>query len=335
MTEKNDDPNEQQTFLSDHEDLLNSINVKAETPADQPEAVEPVEEAPEEQPETVEKTPEITAAEEEAPAVESPVIEEPAPETTPEPAEEPPVAEPLPETRKPATTAGPNKLGGKKKKKKTPVQSQHSPQHEEQLKKQALEQTEVKEVLNFLLKYAKPAIIAIVAICALFLVNSFFRNTRLNKDADADAALVQAGSMEALQEVVDKYASTPTGPFALMSLARDKFQAGQVDEAEVLYTRFTEKHGRHELAAQAELNLITCKETKGQLDEAQALYGTFEKSHETSFLAPVALMNQARCLEALNRLEEARIAYEDIGAKYPTWAGPADAKLKVLLGKIK
>lgn len=302
MTEKNDDPNEQQTFLSDHENMLNSISAKAETSTDQPEAVEPVEETPEEQPETVEETP---------------------------------VAETLPETRKPATTAGPNKLGGKKKKKKNPVQSQHSPQHEEQLKKQALEQSEVKEVLTFLLKYAKPAIIAIVAVCAFFLLNGFFRNNRVGKEIAADTALMQANSMEALQEIVDKYASTPTGPFALMSLARDKFQEGQIDEAEALYTHFTEKHGSHELAAQAELNLITCKETKGQLDEAQALYGKFGKSHETSFLAPVALMNQARCLEALDRLEEARIAYEDIGAKYPVWARPADAKLNVLLGKMK
>ena len=332
MTEQKDDSNEQQTFLSDHEDLLKSIHKKAKIPDEQPEAVEPVEETPE----VVEEKEE---EEEEVPVVESPMIEEPTPEPAPEP--EPPVktpvAETLPATRKPASTTGPNKLGGKKKKKKTPVHPQHSPQHEEQLKKQVLEQQEVKEVLTFFSKYAKPAVIGVVAISVIFLTNALFRNNRLKKEAAADTALMQAGSVEELQIIVDKYASTPSEPFALMRLALEKFQDGQIEEAEGLYKRFIEKHGNHELAAQAKLNLITCKESKGQLNEAQALYGTFAKEHETSFLAPSAMMSQARCLEALNQPEEARIVYEDIGAKYPnpTWARPAASKLKVLLGKME
>ena len=47
---------------------------------------------------------------------------------------------------------------------------QHSPQHEDLLKKQSLEQQEVKEVLNFIKKYAKPAAIVVITVCALFLV---------------------------------------------------------------------------------------------------------------------------------------------------------------------
>ena len=151
----------------------------------------------------------------------------------------------------------------------------------------------------------------------------------------ADTALMHAQGTADLQSIVDDYASTPSGPLALMELAREKFNAGQFDEAETLYTRFTKKHGDHELAAQAELNLITCKEAKGQLGDAHLLYGEFAKNHAGSYLVPSAMMGRARCLEALDLLDEAQIAYEDIMVNFPetTWSRIAEANLKVVLGR--
>jgi len=236
------------------------------------------------------------------------------------------------------TAPGLNKLNGKKKK-KAPLQPQHSPehspQHEEVLKKQALEQREVKEVLVFLQKYAKPTAIAIIAICVIVLADKFFKAQRHTKEATADTALIHAQSTEDLQAIVDDYASTPAGPLALMVLAREKFNEGQFDEAETLYTRFTKKHGGHELAAQAELNLVTCKEAKGQLGDAHLLYGEFVKKHAGSYLVPSAMMSQARCLEALDQLDEAQIAYEDIIVNFPetSWSRVAEANLKTVLSK--
>jgi len=218
---------------------------------------------------------------------------------------------------------------------KPPQQQRHSPQHQDVLKQQALEQQEVKEVLVFLQKYAKPAAIAIVVICVVVLADKFFKAQRHKKEAMADTALMHAQGTADLQSIVDDYASTPSGPLALMELARGKFNAGQFDEAETLYTRFTKKHGDHELAAQAELNLITCKEAKSQLGDAHLLYGEFAKKHEGSYLVPSAMMGRARCLEALDLLDEAQIAYEDIMVNFPetTWSRIAEANLKVVLGR--
>lgn len=214
-------------------------------------------------------------------------------------------------------------------------EKQHSPQHEALLKKKAFEQQEVKEVLTFIQKYAKPATIALVVVCAIVLADRFFKSQRHMKEVIADAELMQARSAQDLQAVVDDYAATPAGPIALMGLAREKFNTGLFDEAEALYTTFVKKHAHHELTDQAKLNLIACKEAKGQLGDAHLLYGEFAKQHKGSYLEPEARMGQARCLEALGQLPEAQIAYEDIIVNFPesSWAQQAEANLKRVLGK--
>jgi TolA-binding protein len=213
---------------------------------------------------------------------------------------------------------------------------EHSPQHEELLKKQALEQQEVKEVLVFLQKYAKPAATAFVLICVFVLVNRFFKTQRLNKEAKADAALLQAQSAEDLQAVIDEYASTPSAPLALMELAKNKFNSGRIGEAEELFNTFVKQYKKHSLAIQAELNLITCKEVQGQLSDAHLLYDTFaDKYSDNTFVAPIAFTGKARCLEALGQLDEAQLVYEDIVVNYPdsTWAESANASLRLIAGK--
>jgi len=319
--EKKDDLNEQQTFLNGHEDLLKSINEKEDASDEQ---TDPAEEAPVVEP-VVEEKPVAKEEISETVAEEVPVIAE----GEPEPAVEAPDTEPLPKTQRPVGI-------GKKKKKKIPQQHpRHSPQHEELLKQQALEQQEVKEVLVFFRKYAKPAAIAIVVVCAIVLADKFFKSQRYKKEAAADTALMNAQGTADLQGIIDDYASTPTAPLALMELAREKFNAGQFDEAKELYSRFAKKHGGHELAVQAELNLITCKEAEDQFGEAHLLYGEFAKKHAGSYLAPSAMMSQARCLEALSQLDEAQIAYEDIIVNFPetSWSRIAEANLKTVLGK--
>jgi TolA-binding protein len=212
---------------------------------------------------------------------------------------------------------------------------QHSPQHEELLKKQALEQQEVTEVLVFIKKYIKPIAIALVVVCVITLTNRFFKGQRVQKEAAADSALMQARSVDDLQKVLNDYPSTLAEPKALMRLALEKFNAGQTTEAELLYIQFVKEHGDHELATQAELNLIICKEAQDQLGDAHLLYGEFAAKHAESFLAPVALMGKARCLEALDLLDEAQVAYEDIIVNFPetSWGQIAEANLKVVLRK--
>ncbi len=216
-------------------------------------------------------------------------------------------------------------------------EKQHSPQHEELLKKQSLEQQEVKEVLNFITKYAKPTAIFVIAVCAFFLVNRFFKSSRLQKEIKADSALLQASSASDYQAILDDYGSTPSAPLALMGVARQTFHAGQYAGADALYGKFVKKYGNHEMAVQAEFNQITCREAQGQIGDAHLLYGEFVKKHKDSYLAPLAMISQARCLESLSLLADAKQVYEDLVFSYPgsSWAQMAEANLTVVESKLK
>jgi TolA-binding protein len=319
--EKNDDVKEQQTFLNEHEELLESIHSKKDTdespPKSEQESLGSVTET--EEIEVDDETPKTDAHEPEA----QPEVEEtPTPARKPEPAVEASIEEPAAEMLAPSD-------------KEKPPQPHHSPHHEEVLKRQALEQSEVKEVLVFFKKYAKPAAIVLALACIFILVDKSLKSSRFKKEAKADAALMTAFDIGALQAVLDNYPSTPSGPLALMELAKEQFNAGQVDVAEALYSRFSKDYEGHELADQASLNLITCKMAKGQYADAHRLYGEFAQMHADSYLTPAALMGQARCLESLGQLEEAQIAYEDVIVNYPNtvWANDADFKLKAVLAR--
>lgn len=199
-------------------------------------------------------------------------------------------------------------------------------QHKEAAQQRALEQSEVKEVLVFFRRYAKPAAAVVILICALFLFDSFLKKRKHGTEIAADAALMDARSEEQLREVAETYASTAAGPFAVMELARQTFNSGDYVAAATLYEDFLRKYSRHELAGQAALNLINCKEAEGRFDEAEALYRSFAEEHAESYLAPAAHLGRGRCLEALGRLDEARTVYEDMMVAYPDsgWARMAE-----------
>lgn len=215
-------------------------------------------------------------------------------------------------------------------------EKQHSEQHEALLKKQALEQQEVKEVLAFFQKYSKPAIVVIIAICAIILSNRLIQTQRQSKELKADTALTLAQTPEALMAIYEDYSSTPAAPLALMSLAKGKFNNGLTDEAQELYSTFVKQYPKHEMFPQAELNLINCKEANGQLGDAHLLYAEFaQKYADNVFLAPVALLGKARCLVELEQYSEAQIVYENIIVNYPesSWAREAEASLSTIAAK--
>lgn len=314
--EKKDELNEQQTFLNEQEGQPKPVSEeKPVESSDEQEAV-PAPETGEAEP--IEET-DSSAPEEQTEIPQEPLAEEETPVSVPSESEA--VAEPAMETLAPT---------GKQKSKPQP--QTHSPQHEEVLKKQALEQSEVKEVLVFLRKYAKPAAIIIVLVCAFVLVDKFRTSKRAAKEAKADTALMAAQGTLDLENIVDQYGSTAAGPMAMMELAREYFNDGRIDAAEELYKRFTKTYGSHEMAPQAELNIALCAEVKGGLDDALQLYTAFAENRGTSYLAPSALLGKGRCLEGLGRNDEARTVYEDIVVNYPdsVWAPDAQSALKAL-----
>lgn len=216
-------------------------------------------------------------------------------------------------------------------------EKQHSPQHQELLKKQALEQQEVKEVLNVFRKYGVPTLVFILVVCSIFLFDRYLKSSKAAKEAKADAALVMAMSPADYEDIIDEYGKTATAPIAMMRLAMTRFSNGEYDAAQALYSEFLDEYGKHELAVQAQLNLITCREAKGEHSEAHLLYGDFLSKHRDSYLAPLALMGQARCMEAMGNLAEAKRAYEDLIVGYPgsSWSSLAETRMSVLDTKLQ
>ncbi|WP_372798225.1 tetratricopeptide repeat protein [Pontiella sp.] len=300
---------EQNDLLSDHEALLNSIK--------KPEAAE--EEIRPEEPETEEA--EVQAEEPAAVADEEPVSAEPEEDAEEEEivdqkveAEVPPVvtevpAHPAPKKEKPATHA-------------EAVKQRHA----------ATEQAEVKEVLNFYMKYIKPAAAVLIVICLLVIGFSIAKSSRLKKEAAADTALMQARTAADYQAVIDNYGSTPSAPLALLGLAQQKFNAGAIAEAADLYGEFVKKYPRHDNAIQAEYNRINCIEAQGKYAEAAEAYGAFRIAQEKSHLAPQSLLDKGRCLEKLKQFDDARQVYEDVIAFYPDsgWAQLAQNNITIL-----
>ena len=176
---------------------------------------------------------------------------------------------------------------------------QHSPQHKDVLKKQSLEQHEVKEVLNLFKKYAVPALVVIVAVCGIFLFDRYLKNAKATKEVKADTILMTATSRD-------------------------------------LYEKFGKKYGKHVMAAQAELNAITCMEALGNTDQAAQQYSDFARKHKDSYLAPAAMMGQARCLESAGKLEAAKQVYEDLMVSYKDsqWAGLAQTRELIIGSKL-
>ncbi|MBN2162080.1 MAG: tetratricopeptide repeat protein [Pontiellaceae bacterium] len=216
-------------------------------------------------------------------------------------------------------------------------EKQHSPQHDALQKKKSLEQQEVKEVLQFIKKYGTPAGIAVVAVCAVVLVGKMNENSRMKKEAEADALLMSASSPEDYQTIVDSYEKTSSAPLAMMSLAMTRYNEGNYDAAFDLYSDFINRYSKNDMVMQAALNRITCRESKGEYSEAHLLYGKFISENPDSFLAPVAMMGQARCLEAMGSTAEAKRAYEDLVVNYPgsKWSNLAESRMKILGSKLQ
>lgn len=363
---------EQQDFLSGHEELLNSINKKPEekpaeevvpeepVEAEEPEAV--VEETPApaeevvEEPVVEESAPvQEAVAEEEASVVEpepEPIVEDvaeeaPVVEEEPEPVEEAPVevkAPPVIEEKveekivdqkveakvPPVVTETPAKPAPKKKK---------PSDHAEAVKQRhdAMEQAEVKEVLNFIMKYVKPVAAVLIVICVIVIGKSVLTNNRMKKEAAADKALMEARSVADYQAVLNNYGNTPSAPMALMGMAQQKFNAGATAEASELYKEFSKKYPKHEMTVQAEYNVIHCMEAERQFEAAAAAYGAFRENNQDSHLAPVALLSKARCLEAQNKWAEAKAVYEDVLAFYEDtgWAQLAEGNITIVDSKLK
>ncbi|NOU36587.1 MAG: tetratricopeptide repeat protein [Kiritimatiellaceae bacterium] len=209
---------------------------------------------------------------------------------------------------------------------------EHTPGHEDLLKKQALKEQEVHEVLGFLKRYGKLIGTGLLAAIIAVIASRGFANYKASNLAKAEQMLMSARTPQQLEEVVSKYGSTPTGPIALLNLAKLFFNSGDPAQARVQYERFLKKYNNHDLRPVAELGLAYCTEADGNFAGAAAQFSEFAKKHSTSYLHPIAILSVARCMEQAGQISDARIVLEDFLAENAgtSWASSAENALKQL-----
>jgi len=195
-----------------------------------------------------------------------------------------------------------------------------------------LEQHEVKQVLSFLTHYGKLIGIGLLAATLVILASKGISLQKSSKLAEAEDLLLRAQSPQQLEDVVNRYGSTPAAPVALLDLSKTHFNNGDYFQARAQYERFLQEYKKNELRPVAEFGLASCSEADGDFDGAIAQFTTFIEEHADHFLQSSATLALARSLEQANRLDDARILLEDFLAENATsqWAGQAENALQQL-----
>jgi predicted negative regulator of RcsB-dependent stress response len=199
-------------------------------------------------------------------------------------------------------------------------------------KKQELKQHEVNEVLRFLKHYGKPLGAAVLALIVVIIAATGYAHYKTSEMLEAEQLLATAKTPQQLEEVVEKYGSTPAASIALLNLAKITFNKGDYPQARVRYEQFLEKYKSHELRPVAELGLAYCTEADGDFDAAAEQFRSFAAKYSDHYLQPVATLSIARCMEQAGRTDDARILLEDFLAEHgdSLWAGSAQGMLSSL-----
>ncbi len=194
---------------------------------------------------------------------------------------------------------------------------------------QELHEHENEQVLEFLREYGIPIVIGVVAALVIYLGYMVYSNYRVSLAERAAQGLMVARTPQELEEVVNKYSSTPAAPVAMLSLASTYLHGGQYQLSREIYTRFQNEYPKHDMYATAEMGLAYCAESEGNLEDALQRFTTFVDNHPEHFLMQLALFSRARCMEQLGRYSDAKAVYEDFIAAHPEsrWVPQAETAL--------
>ena len=175
--------------------------------------------------------------------------------------------------------------------------------------------------------------IAIVVVIAV----AVYRARKAESIVDAAQILNGAKTTKDIETVVEKHASTPYAPLAMLKLAKMHFNAGDYDKALTQYVEFRQKYPQHPMVDGAELDRIYCLEAMGRTEEALKGFADFSAQHPDHFLTAQAMFGQARCLEQTGRDQEAKTVYEDFIAAHPDsgWVSKAEELLALIVKKTK
>jgi thioredoxin-like negative regulator of GroEL len=189
---------------------------------------------------------------------------------------------------------------------------------------------DVQRLKDFWETSARPLIMVAAILVLAFAAVMLFRHRMAVRKETASQLFGRARTLQDLDDLVSKYGSTPTGPAALLGLAKANYNAGNMDVALNKYIEFETRYPGHEMLSVATLGKAHCVEAKGDSATALSEFSAFVDSHPGHFLTPQAVLGKARCLDALGRRDEARVVYEDFAAADPEsdWAAIAQNALE-------
>lgn len=210
--------------------------------------------------------------------------------------------------------------------------NKHSPQHEEVQKQHELEQHEVTQVLEFLKRYGKLIGAGIVAAAIAIIVSQNMAARKAADIAEAENMFQQARTPQQLEDLIETYPATPTAPIALLNLAKQLFNEGEIAQARVQYERFLKEYKNSDQLPMAEFGLAHCTEAAGDAAAAADTFRDFLAAHPGDYLEAPAVLALARCLEQSGQTDRARITLEDFLAQNAAsaWSTPVEAALERL-----
>jgi len=191
---------------------------------------------------------------------------------------------------------------------------------------------EIQQLKDFVRTYGKTigtaVLVAVVAVSAIKLYQHNKRSSR----QEASKLLIQARSINDLQDLISRYPSTAAAPLSLLKLAKAEYEMGNHRAARGRYEEFVATYPEHELVAAAVLGQVLCDEASGNYQGAIAGYRGFTGDHPDHFLVPQAILGEGRCLRQLDMKEDARVVYEDFIAANPEspWAGHVEEALELI-----
>lgn len=188
---------------------------------------------------------------------------------------------------------------------------------------------EIENLKKFGKQHATKITIAVVVVALVIAIPAFLRAHRHAERIEALKLLDTWSDLGQLEEIVDRFGSSPTAPLALLQLAKALYDNGNYPLSEEKYNEFIVSYGDHLFAPAAELGIAHCAEAQGQIQRAIYAFKSFATQYPDHFLKTQALFGQGRCHEYLNQLDEARIAYETIVASAPEgiWVSRAEDAL--------
>ncbi len=177
--------------------------------------------------------------------------------------------------------------------------------------------SDIAQIMQLLKDYLLPIGVGLLIAIVIIVGYGMYKSNKSAKSEEAAAALMQARSLEDIQRVAKEYKTTPAGPAALLGLANNYLQSGQIQMAKTTYDQFITEYPQHIMVPSAELGKAYCIEAEGDFNGAITAFQAFVTNNPGYFMAPEAILSQGRCLEQLGRYDDAIILYENFIAENP------------------